>query len=105
METSSGGSRDLDVSMTVISSYAEGCGFNSRQMLHMQINFVLWKWHSGGTALKVGVAINGLLIGSTVSDPFYRSWLLSTASRSCTLGYFGSITLSQLDLPSLTPCS
>ena len=37
---------------------------------------------------------NGQSIGSTVSDSIVHSWLWSTATESCLLGYFGNITTS-----------
>ena len=36
--------------------------------------------------------VNDQSIGSIVSDSIVRSWLWSTATGSCQLGYFGSIT-------------
>ena len=47
---------------------------------------------SRGTAHE-GVG-NGKSIGSTVSDAIVSSWLWSTATRSCQLGYFSSISAS-----------
>ena len=38
----------------------------------------------------VQVGSNGQSIGSTVSDAIVSSWLWSTATRSCPLGYFSS---------------
>ena len=40
------------------------------------------------------VGSNGQSIGSTVSDTIVRSWLWSTVTGSCPLGYFSSITAS-----------
>ena len=37
-------------------------------------------------------AVTGQSIGCTISNAIVRSWLWSTATRSCTLGYFSSIT-------------
>ena len=39
-----------------------------------------------------GVGGNGQSCGSTFSKATVRSWLRSTATVSCTLGYFSSIT-------------
>ena len=44
--------------------------------------------------LIVTVGGKGQSIGYTVSDAIVRGWLWSTATRSCSLGYFSGITES-----------
>ena len=59
----------------------------SRHNLHQ---FILCTRSSGGAE----GGINGQSNESTFSDPIVRSWLWSTPTRSCQLGYFSSITTS-----------
>ena len=61
-----------------------------------------WRWSQGLLLMRVG--INGHSIRSTISDAIVRSWLWSTATRSCPLCYFSSITATSWYLTRLT-CS
>ena len=75
----------------VVASYAERCKVDCRHRLH---RFIMCTRRSRGTAHEGEV--NGQSIGSIISDAIVRRWLWSTATRSCPLDYFSSLTASRL---------
>ena len=73
----------------VVASHAEGCKIES--LLWLSCTDLYYARGAQGVLLmRVGGGCDQS-IGSTVSDAIVRSWLWSTATRSCSLGYFSRL--------------